>query len=1022
MSFPTCRKRVAGALSAVSAAGCWSAIGLTLIIASLLPANRVPAQDVAATAAGKAEREHAAPGIAPQRIEWTSSRVTGSPDPPPPLKTVRRFPNLTFEHPLLVRRDSASQRLWVAEQPGRIHSFADDDAVSAADLFVDLRESYGQLTPHSTAKGVEAVYGLAFHPDYPRVPVCWITYTLSPATGQKALEDGTRLSRFLIRFDDKGIPRCDLSSERVVLTWLAGGHNGACLEFGPDGYLYVSTGDGEVPNPPDPRDAGQDVSNLLSAILRIDVSAEGEEPLYRVPSDNPFVDLAGARPEIWSYGFRNPWKMTFDPNGELWVGDVGWELYEMVYRVRRGGNFGWSIMEGPQPVHPEGRRGPTEILPPAIALSHTDAASVTGGYVYRGQQFPELTGSYIFGDFETRRVWSARFDGEQLTSLTDLVRPSVRLVAFAEDAKGELLLLDYDAGTLHGLKRSDTSVTAPDFPRQLSQTGLFRDLPAHEPAEGVTGFEINAPMWNDGATASRWLAVPGDGKIDVQTQGIRRAGWMWRESMFFPKDSVLAKTVSLRDDQNKDIRLETQLLHYDGTDWRGYSYIWNPDQTDAVLAAAAGQDISLSDYGQFSERTTWAVHSRAECLRCHNQWLGGPLAFTAPQLNRDVMVARTVEPSAGASEAPVNQLHHLRDAGWLTGASPKDGTHTTEAWAIAIPDHADPNVPIDQRARAWLSVNCSHCHQAHAGGTATIDLQFSLPVDKMKLVDAPPSQGTFELEQPALVVPGDASRSVLMYRLAVAGRGRMPHIGSSLIDSTGVALVRSWIDSLPKSDSQSAPPALSSVPTAINGTTAALRWLIRLESGSLSTDDRDALLAVARQSPPGISSLFERFQPPELRRTVRTRIDPVSILTLNGDAAHGQQLFADKRLQCANCHRVGQHGGSVGPTLDDVGKRQNREQILQSLLEPSQKVDPKFTTWVVQTTDGRVATGLLIERTDSSILLRTSKPEDLTFSRSDIEELLPQAVSLMPDRLLNDLTDHEIASLVQYLSERNEVP
>lgn len=185
---------------------------------------------------------------------------------------------------------------------------------------------------------------------------------------------------------------------------MEGGHNGACLEFGPDGFLYVSAGDGEAPNPPDPRDAGQDVSNILSTVLRIDVMPHGNDPLYKVPADNPFVALTNARPEIWAYGFRNPWKMTFAPDGELWLGDVGWELDEMVYRIRKGGNYGWSIMEGPQPVRPNARRGPTEILPAAIALPHTDAASVTGGYVYRGQRFPDLVGTYIFGDYETRRI------------------------------------------------------------------------------------------------------------------------------------------------------------------------------------------------------------------------------------------------------------------------------------------------------------------------------------------------------------------------------------------------------------------------------------------------------------------------------------------------------------------------------------------------------------------------------------------------------------------------------------------
>src|SRR5262249_15650297 len=138
-------------------------------------------------------------------------------------------------------------------------------------------------------------------------------------------------------------------------------------------------------------------------------NSEGDK-LYKVPADNPFVKLDGARPEIWAYGLRNPWKMSFDfATGDLWVGDVGWESWEMIYRVRKGGNYGWSIIEGPQSVHPDLKRGPTPILPYALCFRHTDAASITGGYVYRGKRLPELAGSYLCGDWMTCKVWSTRF-------------------------------------------------------------------------------------------------------------------------------------------------------------------------------------------------------------------------------------------------------------------------------------------------------------------------------------------------------------------------------------------------------------------------------------------------------------------------------------------------------------------------------------------------------------------------------------------------------------------------------------
>src|SRR5436305_10431032 len=137
--------------------------------------------------------------------------------------------------------------------------------------------------------------------------------------------------------------------------------------------------------------------------------------------------------------------MSFDrPTGDLWVGDVGWELWEMVYRVKKGGNYGWSVMEGRQPVRPEAKRGPTPILPPNLDFPHTEAASITGGYVYRGQRLPELAGAYICGDWVTGRVWGTRFDGDRVTWHRELARGPLRVVAFGEDNAGEVYFLHHD--------------------------------------------------------------------------------------------------------------------------------------------------------------------------------------------------------------------------------------------------------------------------------------------------------------------------------------------------------------------------------------------------------------------------------------------------------------------------------------------------------------------------------------------------------------------------------------------------
>jgi putative heme-binding domain-containing protein len=949
-----------------------------------------------------------------KRKPWITSRVHGSPEPSPPFVNVRRFPELRFERPLLVRGGAGDGRIWVVEQGGKVFSFVDNDSVNSPDLFVDLAAEYERLTLHAGAAGVDSVYGLAFHPRYPDVPYCWIAYTLRSTTSGQHLEDGTRLSRFRVSFDAENRPHCEAASERVLLTWLEGGHNGACLEFGPDGYLYVSAGDGEVPNPPDPRDAGQDVSNLLSTVMRLDVSITDDAPWYRVPSDNPFFDVPDARPEIWSFGYRNPWKMSFAPDGELWLGDVGWELFEMVHRVRRGSNGGWSIMEGPQPVRPQARRGPAEITPAAIALPHTDAASVTGGYVYRGTQFPELVGTYVFGDYETRRMWSAKFDAERVMELTELVEPAVRLVAFGEDTQHELLMLDYEGGTLHGLERAPPEDRTHEFPMTLSETGLFKDGDLTIPAEGVVRFHINAAMWSDGAHEDLFLAVPGMDRIEVQKSGVRRNNWMLREQMFFPRDSVLARTVSLSDTKQQQINLETQLLHFNGSDWKGYTYIWRPDMSDADLAPASGGELTLADYGEFAgdTPTIWRVHSRAECQRCHNHWAGGPLAFTLPQLNRDQF-------GEAATDESVNQLIALREGGWLTGAVPENPESSREDYARPLSHPRAGDKGLDARARSWLSANCSHCHQNGAGGTATIDLLFTTPLEKMGLVRKQPVLGSFGLSNAALVVPGRPEHSVLFYRVATAGRGHMPHIGATLPDPQGVKLIAEWIESLaPATDPAPAAASVGDIPELFGGTSSALRWLLRLTDGQAAGEARERLLSVARQSPPDISGLFERFQPRELRREIRQTIDANAVLALTGDGAIGRELFFSRRLQCATCHQIAGEGKAVGPALDDVGRRQTRAQILESLLEPSRTVDRKFASWTAVLADGRAVSGLLVSRSEDLIVLRNVLGEDVSLPVSDVDELQPQATSLMPDRQLNELSDQEIASLVEFLHRR----
>jgi putative heme-binding domain-containing protein len=939
------------------------------------------------------------------RVPWTTSHVVGSPDPPPPFQVVRAFPNLKFTHPLLMARPPGSDRLFVGEQEGVLYSFKDrPDA--RAELFFDLRKEIKTMHLLPDAKEVEAVYGLVFHPDFARNRQCFVCYTLR-GQNPEHLADGTRVSRFTVTRTDP--PRIDPASEEVVLSFLQGGHNGGDIHFGPDGMLYISTGDAASPNPPDPLETGQDVSDLLSSILRIDVDHRDKGRNYAVPKDNPFVALKGARPEVWAYGFRNPWRMSFDgQTGELFVGDVGWELWESVHRVEKGGNYGWSAMEGPQPIKPN-KVGPTPIRPALIELPHTMACSVTGGRVYRGKKFPELRGAYVFGDWETRRLWAARFDGDRTKEMPEITRPLVRIVAFGEDRDGELYFLDYDGGTVHTLARNDGALKNSAFPTRLSDTGLFASVKDHAPAAGVVPFTVNGRQWQDGATAEYWAAFPGTSSATLHATPRPIPGMVYWHSfrMHFPKDAVLLRTMSLA-----GRRVETQLLHYDGMDWRGYSFAWRDDQADADLVAADGGEKEVRNAEGATTRL-WQFPSRTQCLLCHNNQSEYALAFLPEQLNRPRTDGR-------------NQLVYLTQMGYIRRCGeddkplpPFDAPSAVREPAIADPE--DTARPLEARARGYLHANCGHCHFEHGGGTVALRLQFSVPKAEMKAIGVRPTRGDFGLPDAYIIKPGDPWASTLYYRMAKFGRDRMPHIGAERPDEAGLQLIEEWISVMAAAPSKVSPVPAAPPDKVLADPKSALRAARQLGRGAMKSAEREALLAAAAKLPAGpIRDLFEGYlpQPEPAARKLGSSPRPRTILALTGDAGRGEKLFWSEALHCGSCHKIGDRGTAVGPDLSAIGKLRGRDDLLQSILEPSRRIEPKYATYVAQTADGRSFTGLVVRRDERAVVLRDGQNKEVVLAAKDVETLQPSRLSLMPDGQLAGLTAQQAADLLEYLASR----
>jgi putative heme-binding domain-containing protein len=983
-----------------------------------------------------------------ERRAWTTSKVVGSPEPPPKYKSVRAYPNAKFDHPLLFVRCPGSTRVFVGEQAGVIYSLADAPDAKP-EVFFHFRDNYAKLTQHPKAKGIGELYGLVFHPQFEKNRTCYVCYTLENKNSNDGfLPDTSRVSRFTVTDTDP--PKLDPASEEIVITFQGGGHNGGDLHFGPDGMLYISTGDGRGPNPPDPLNTGQDCSDLLSSVLRIDVNSRDAGKNYAVPKDNPFVGVKDVRPpapgqpaagggirtEIWAFGFRNPWRMSFDrKTGDLWVGDVGWEQWEMVYKVAKGANYGWSITEGRNPVKPDQKLGLAPISPPTIEIPHTLGASVTGGYVYRGKKFPELDGAYIFGDWETRRIWAATFaaDTSRMIEMRELVKPNVRVSAFGENNAGEIFYLDYDSGYVYTLDRNTGEAANAAFPAKLSDTGLFADVAKQTPADGVIAFYPNVRQWQDGATADYLVALPNESSVRFFDKPRKLPGQVfWHEfAAQFPAGAVLVKTLSLdvvTKNERAERRVETQILHFDGEDWRGYSYAWRADQSDADLVPSDGAEAAFAvpvspvrggpdGFKPVPTREhVWTFHSRAQCNSCHNAWSEYALAFTPRQLNRT--------PLFGGGAAP-NQLVRLTHEGYvkrITADEKARPPFTDEEAAKApklAPTHAEE--PLDARARSYLHVNCAHCHRfGGGGGQVVLELDVTKSLKDTGIFDVRPRQGDFGLPDARIVAPGDPFRSVLFYRMAKFGRGRMPHLGSEFPHAQGLNLIGEWIASLsdpPKKWDHSRPKAEDADDALKSFATA---WPFARELAARGEVGGSQLLLSAAKLDRGLMhDLFDGHQPTDPKgRKLGASPRPAPILALTGDAKKGEALFFSKEMKCAVCHKVGDKGNAVGPDLGAIGKLRTRAELLDSLLNPSARVEPQYAAYNVRTKDEKTYTGLIAKRDDKQLVLLDAEGKKVEVAGDNVDSVRPSRLSLMPDGLLAGLTAHDAADLLEFLVQR----
>lgn len=395
----------------------------------------------------------------------------------------------------------------------------------------DKRRLFLDISSMVRRGGATGLLGIAFHPDFEYDRRYYIKYQVVENGVISTVIDERRMRPKLD--EDSGQP----ARQIIKIASVTQDHNGGSIGFGPDGFLYFGMGDTGPQR--DPQGHGQDMGTLLGKLLRIDVDASQGALAYAIPADNPFVGKSGVRPEIWAYGFREPWRISWDRRTQdLWLGDVGQDRVEEVGIVRRGENHGWNVYEGHQP-YSESFRRPAEIyIPPVLSYTHRIGLSVTGGEVYHGNRAPQLEGWYIFGDYDSRRIWALTQRNRKLGKVVEIARSPARITSFASDDEGELYVIGFDNGIIYKLKLESVD-PRPLETRVLAatseKTGMKWRFTTQHPAEAWAEEHFEDAAWSEGLGGFGTEGTPG---------GVIRTTWRTEDLWLRREFEISAETAA----------------------------------------------------------------------------------------------------------------------------------------------------------------------------------------------------------------------------------------------------------------------------------------------------------------------------------------------------------------------------------------------------------------------------------------------------------------------------------------------
>jgi uncharacterized repeat protein (TIGR03806 family) len=663
----------------------------------------------------------------------------------------------------------------------------------------------------------------AFHPDFPTKPYVYAAFTgknIPPGMAFDEVNPVSYLSRFTLANPANPAGPFDAASEVVMIRveqpdgWL---HHFDHVQFGPDGYLYLSSGDGVLNGAPNkPKIKAQDLTDFHGKLLRLDVNvADAQYPKgYRPAPGNPFSDGAGPiLEEIYAYGFRNPWRFYWDvgagPTGGMWLTDVGDADYEEINRIadldsigdanqkRAAANYGWPVFEGNWCRDPDicaPCANPRNCTLPGYtrpvftydqSLAPGSVAGLVGAGVYRGP-IQDLVGKFIYVIYPSNEYYTLSPNGTG-GWISQRIMPSApeSLISYFTDKNGNLYgTFAYSGARQNLFKFAFNGTGGTSVPQRLVDTGCVNPSNPKVAAPGLIPYTINAPLWSDNAFKGRWFAIPDGTNLWVRPDG----------SIGFPNGSVLMKKFSFG-----ALNHETRLLmrHTDGV-WRGYTYEWNEQQQDHVLVGATGLPGK-----QLPNGTTWDYPSRAQCDQCHTEAAGNVLGAEVGQLNGlFTYFGRTTGNQLSTWEEmgyfrPGLGLKEYGDA--INPNKPNWTVQDLPAYPLVTFGHQS----IINRTRAYLHSNCGSCHRpgSTGQGRANIDWRFSaLNLDKAL---SEPNLTTLACNEPEglvafggldIIEPGNADQSVAFLRASRRGMNQMPPLATNILHTAGVNAIRAWIN------------------------------------------------------------------------------------------------------------------------------------------------------------------------------------------------------------------------------------